>query len=732
MQDKKTTIIESLLDVFPKFLAFLVPIFFLPITSEFFEFNKLALITVATIFMLIVWLAKMITNKKVEITKSPLDLPFLMFLIVTILATVFSLHKVSSIFGSLGRWFPSLFSTLVLAFFYYVTSSNLSSTKAIRGVINGIVLSTTFVSFIAILSYFGVIFGTSAFFQIPNFTTTGSSEVVALLAVIGLILALSNASSQTKTTKKVALIPTIMINFVAIVLMGTVAVWITLGVGLIVLAFLSDIKVYMQNKGVLFTLLGFCLLVVTVLTVPATRNILINENYPSEIRISAKESWIVTSSVLRDFPILGTGPSTFVINYNRYKPVSVNDRNYWEVRFDKPFSELFSIIASMGIVGLVATLALTFKVLKYCMAAKSSFDEKELTVGIGTAIIAMVVAFGFTYASVTTGFLLVLLLAALVAKYRIDGTNDTENVNLSLSSISKGNKMSLINTDKEVFQYIMAVPITLVALAGSYYMFRQYEGEFYTRSAIAAAQENNGSLTYQLQQKAIEAFPMRDSYHNSYANTNIALANSLASKETLSDEEKNTIQTLIAQAIRSTKVTTEVLNPLNAANWETRALVYRSLQGVAKDANDWAIKSLNAAIQLDPVNPRLRLALGGIYYAQSDFLSAANLFSQAVTLKNDYANAHYNLAQSLRELKKYPEAIQELEFTKKLVDEKSEDYTRVAAEIENLSKMPNVAGATSQPSVADIEGTNNINTQAPVNQAPLEDAGSNNPLEISN
>ena len=96
-------------------------------------------------------------------------------------------------------------------------------------------------------------------------------------------------------------------------------------------------------------------------------------------------------------------------------------------------------------------------------------------------------------------------------------------------------------------------------------------GEYYLRKAIAAAQENNGALTYRLQQQAISANPKRDTYHNSYANTNLALANTLAAKGDLTDEEKATIQALLAQAIRSSRVITEVLNPLSAGNWETRA-----------------------------------------------------------------------------------------------------------------------------------------------------------------
>ena len=732
MQERRPALIQTLLDTFPTFLAFLVPLFFLPITSEFFEFNKLALIVVATSFMAIIWIVKMVINKKVEVVRSPLDLTLVVFVVVTVLATIFSLNKVTSLFGSQGRWFPSLFGVLALFVFYYVTASNLSSPKSLRLGVSGLGLGITLASVIGLFGYFGIKFGGAPYFQIPNFTTTGSSETVAILAVVGLILSLGQLLNTKNTTSKALYSIMASINFLTVLLLGTLPAWISLGAGLLLLVGTVGIEALTKSKSVLASLLGFALFVVLILSLPGTRSLFINSDYPKEIKISLRESWIITSSVIRDFPILGTGPSTFSINYSRYKPVSVNGQAYWNIRFDKPSSELFGVMSGMGIVGLIAAIALVAKTAKYALNSKKSKEDREITVSLGVSVLAVLTALVFAFSTITTAFVLVLLLALLVAKNRLEGINDTENTNLSLSSISKGSKMSLISNEKEIFQYIMAVPVALATLFGSYYMARQYMGEYYTRSAISAAQNNNVSLTYQMQQKAIQAFPVRDSYHNSYANTNIALANALAAKEGLSEDEKNTVQALISQAIRSSRITTEVLNPLNASNWETRALIYRALLGAAKDSGEWAIRSLNAAIQLDPTNPRLRLALGGVYYAQQDYLTAANLFNQAATLKRDYANAHYNLAQALKQLKRYPEAARALETTKKLVTEGSEDYNRVAMEQEELAKMPNVAGAVStQPSVEEIEGVNQpaANTTP---QEPLRNEGNEEALEILN
>jgi len=422
---------------------------------------------------------------------------------------------------------------------------------------------------------------------------------------------------------------------------------------------------------------------------------------------------------------LGTGPSTFGLNYTRYKPLSVNGENYWNVNFDKPYSEAFNVVGSLGIVGIAVVLAFTIKSLRFALGTKKQMTNSSTTAALAVGFVSLLTAMFFTYATVTTGFLLVLFLALMVAKSRLESDRGVSLVKISISSIAKGAGMSLASGEKEVFQYIIALPIVALAVAGGYFGFSQYSGEFFMRKAIAAAQENNGSLTYQLQQKAISAFPRRDVYHNSYANTNLALANTLASKEEVTDDERATIQDLIAQSIRSSRVTTEVLSPLNASNWETRANIYRALIGVADDAADWSVRSYNTAVQLDPANPRLRLNLGGIYYAAGDYLSAANLFNQSTSLKGDYANAHYNLAQALKQLERLPQAQRELEIVKRLVQPGSADYERVAAELDAINLNPTVAGATDQPSVEDIEGTEEVVTD----QGPITNVGEQDTLE---
>jgi tetratricopeptide (TPR) repeat protein len=136
------------------------------------------------------------------------------------------------------------------------------------------------------------------------------------------------------------------------------------------------------------------------------------------------------------------------------------------------------------------------------------------------------------------------------------------------------------------------------------------------------------------------------------------------------------------------------------------------------------------AIRLDPTNPILRVSAGGAYYAKEDYLSAGNLFAQAVNLKPDYANARYNLGFALAKLKSYDRAIQELQLAQKLITKDSQDYKRLDDEIASLqkerqaSKDAQVAGAADEKlSVEELAGQNQPKGTTP--QPPLTKPATN-------
>src|SRR3989344_7287802 len=103
--------------------AVITPLFFLPITSEFFEFNKFTFLVVVTVLGLLLWAVRMVLEKKFILTRTPLDIPLLVLTVVFFIASLTSIDSFTSLVGPLGRPWPSFFALGTLTAFYFVTTS---------------------------------------------------------------------------------------------------------------------------------------------------------------------------------------------------------------------------------------------------------------------------------------------------------------------------------------------------------------------------------------------------------------------------------------------------------------------------------------------------------------------------------------------------------------------------------------------------------------------------------
>jgi Tfp pilus assembly protein PilF len=239
--------------------------------------------------------------------------------------------------------------------------------------------------------------------------------------------------------------------------------------------------------------------------------------------------------------------------------------------------------------------------------------------------------------------------------------------------------------NKGLLGYVVFTLAVIVSLGFVYSAYRLAYAEYiYGRSLIAVVQ-NRGNEAYNLQIKAIQLNPFAQRYRVSYSQINLALANSIASKpaKEITNQDRNTIQQLVSQAIREAKFTVG-LNRLSSGNWANLANIYRNLLAVAQGAPQWSVSTYQQAIALDPNNPQLRLTYGQLLYSLNQFEAAQRQFEAAATLKPDLANAHYNLAVSLKQQEKLAQAKFQLEQTLRLVDASSDDFDTVKKELDSV------------------------------------------------
>lgn len=694
-------------------LAFLLPVFFLPITTEYFEFNKMYLALGASVIVAILWIAKVLAEKRLDLPKSPLNLPILALTLVYAASTYFSISRYTSVFGSYGRWGNSMMVMAISAFLYFAAASNIKGKQKINYMLLALLGGGTFSSLVAVFSYLGISLINQPYAQIKNFTLTGSTTTSAVIGVICLIIALGNIVKSQNTVIKSMLLALALINTTCALMLSNYSVLLFLVVALLSFLVFTSAELITESKVYLSSILVLTLILGIIMYVPAFKNAFkLGKDYPAEIKLDFNSSRIVTTYTLGDFPLLGSGPSTFYLNFKHYKPLYLNATDVWAVNFDKANNEFLEIAATLGLLGLLVYAWVAYRAVKLARLA----DKTPLNATLSAITLGFFAFFLMNFSTPMLSIILFVCLGAL-SSYVYGSLSGKTVIHAELTSVVLEQAEAIVNT--KTISMVFSGTLLLLTVAVSYFGSRAYAGDYFFKKALTSAAQNKTADTYKYETLAIQKNPFLDVYRAPYIDLNFSIANALVGSkkaEDLSDDEKSQITSLLTTAIDQTVVNTEILNPTSPDNWAQRARLNELLAPIKKDSLQAALDSYTRAIQFDPTNPQLRLALGNMFFTNKDFASAQRYYQAAISLKRDYANAHYNNAQALLQLKDYKNASLELQVVLRLLPNNSADKKKVEEELAQLNKSPEVAGTATTAPAIDLESQK----KATQNQEPLK------------
>jgi len=637
-------------------VVFLFPISFLPAFANAFEPVKLAILVYGLGAVLLVKALRLITTGKLELSSSSFDLPVLLIALAFLASAILRTPNKMDAFFLPGTATAVLGGTLL---YYLVNQLSQKEKEMGRMLLFG---SATIFSLIVLFATTGLL---SKIPQLPlymqqvAFNPSGGLLPAAIFLAVALPLGIGLFISEKVSGKKALL-----------------------GAGLAVVSLGLVLAIYHMTPGKPFS-----------------------PRFPS-----ASVSWAVAIDSLKVSPVFGVGPGNYLTAFSRFRPIEYNATDLWAVKFATAHDFFMTTFTETGLLGAAGLILLLIAFVRLAKAKMREVKLANILLGENAALLSLLLLLLLLALFPVTA----LLIAVLFMLLAFAAQTKKSSINLSGSSSELAGLQATQKLTSRLPAFLVTLPI-LLALA---YVFIRggsvLAADARYKKALDAIAANDTSA-YDLLREAINLNPYVDRYHINYAQVNLALANSIAQTpaDKITDQDRTNISQLIQQAIREGK-SSVALNPLRAANWEVLGRIYQALIPFAEGADAFATQSMAQAVALDPINPNLRVALGGVYYGQQDYETAIRVFELATVAKSDFPNAHYNLAFALREKGDIERAISEMTLVLSMVDRNTADYETARAALEDLENRratatPPAGGELTPPQTAE-----------PVLEPPLE------------
>lgn len=610
-------------------LAFLLPILFLPWTSEALDFNKQTLLIVLVFISLFAWMLKVLVSGKFEINLNKIHIFVGIFFLAYLLSTIFSIDKYGSFWGWPRVTAEGFISIIGFAVLYFIVS-NVFTKKEIVSSLYAFSFSVLAVQIYGIFQLFG---------KNPAFNTIGGAGGLGIFSAILLPLMIVLLIGAKKWFKAL-FIANILFSAVILVLVNYSAIWWAAALGS---ALIMIIGVFKRNlfDGRWMALPMF-FLAVSLFFIVLNPQVNFLSQKTNEISLSAESNFQIDLNALKENPVFGSGPGTFSYDFSKFKNTDFSKTVLWNISFNSGNSKILTDLATIGGLGMLAFLVLLIATVFY--AIKYFFAEKNDILGLGlfSALSAEILAYFLHNSNITLDFVFFLALAIFV------------NLIFSKRKVFELKPSSLLTLIVTfVFTLVFIFGLGLLILDG-----QRYVAEVNYYSGLNALQNNNLDSGIKGLEAAVSMNSGTDLYFSQLAQVYLLKIQDVAQNKTMSQDDKTkNVQALVTNSVNAAKIATDI-SPKSSNDWLIRGYVYQSLNGLAGDSSSWAINSYNEALKLDPNNPYSLTQLGLIYYQTKDYQNAKTNFDKALNLKPDYSNALYFAGLTYDQLGQRDKAIQ--------------------------------------------------------------------------
>jgi len=455
-------------------LVFLVPLVFTTSTFELFEFPKMILVYFLAILIVAAFLVKSVCLGKLALPLTPLDKPIAAFVLASIVSTIFSIDKYTSIFGYYTRFDGGLLSLLAYVSLYYVFIGEMGEEQKTKNkeqrtkkFVKALLLSSAFVSVYGVLQHFGI----DKDYWVQDvqrrvFSTLGQPNWLAAYLImvipVSLSLVVENHKSQITNPKQApnSKLKISKLFYISLPIVLYTAFWFTysrsglLGFGAAMITFLIFLsKENFKRHWRPLLLVGLTWAMISIFgQTPMSIGVKNEKRIPKEdtplvapTDIGAKHRFILTFTpkivaaatpsaqpkqpptgstvqirlavwkgtfnLIKDNLLIGTGPETFAYAFLPYRPVELNQTAEWEFLYNKAHNEYLNVAACTGLLGLGAYLWIIGKFVLGNLKRLLAQDYKPISAGVFAGWVGVLVSNFFGFSVVVTSLLFWLYMA---------------------------------------------------------------------------------------------------------------------------------------------------------------------------------------------------------------------------------------------------------------------------------------------------------------------------------
>ena len=460
-------------------------------------------------------------------------------------------------------------------------------------------------------------------------------------ALVGFIIVLE-FMKPARLMKIIAIIGAVL-GFFFLVLTNILMAWVLVGFSAIVVLIYTLITNRFAEKRH-FPFLSFTLSLVALLFVLANNlfgPVLSSRLSTSFIDIhpSIQSSVHVAGLSLREDPVFGPGPNTFLGQWLTHRPWAANIHTLWDVPFTSGSSFLMTTAVLSGALGIIACLLFL-----YAYAYESSkkvflptVDHKTSTPVLGIFLFSLYFLLAIIFASpgiaiVICAFSFIgLLFGSLVGEKRIP----ERTINFL-----KDQRISF-------FSILCIVALLMIAAGTAYASTERFAAIVFFEKGLVDARVGDIDKANKRLSQAINLadVPLFERTRVLFAEEAVRKTLGLSTKDVTPDTVRSMLQASIGLGNSSAKQAV-ALNPQDPANYLALGDFLRILYPLKIDGlYDGAKDAYNQAITLAPQYPKSYLGLAQLYFDAKDTKNARIYIQKALDQKPNYTDAYFLLAQ---------------------------------------------------------------------------------------